>query len=178
LVGKLSKPFRDRFKLAFYFETYSEEDLVLIVKKHAEMKGIAITDEASRCIASRSRGIPRIAVSFLDRVKDAAIITDMDEINTDLSEAVFRIMGIDKNGLTKNDIKMLKTLYDNGNPVGVDTLSIMINEQVSSVENNIEPFLIQSGLMLRTGKGRTITQKGLEYMIEMGYVPQQKSRRF
>lgn len=178
LLGKLSKPFRDRFKMTFYFETYSEEELFLVVKKHAEINKIKISDDAAKSIASRSRGTPRIAVTLLDRAKDAATVASSDGVDSALAEAVFRIMNIDRSGLMKNDVKILKALFETGAPVGIDTLSILINEQVSSVESNIEPFLIQRGLMMRTGKGRMITQKGIEYLQEAGHVQAQKGRRF
>jgi Holliday junction DNA helicase RuvB len=177
LLGKLSKPFRDRFKMTFYFETYSEEEIFLVVKKHAELSGIHISDGAIKSIASRSRGTPRIAVSLLERARDAATVAESEEVSADLAEAVFRIMGIDRSGLMKNDIKILKALFDNGAPIGIDTLSILVNEQTSSVESNIEPFLIQRGLILRTGKGRLITQRGIEYLQENGIVEAQKGRR-
>jgi len=176
LLGKLSKPFRDRFKMTFYFETYSEEELFYIVRKHAEINHVTITDEASKEIATRSRGTPRIAVSLLDRARDAAIVAEQQEVDAGLISAVFKIMNIDKSGLMKNDLKILKALYENGSPLGIDTLSILINEQPSSVECSIEPFLIQKGLITRTGKGRIITKKGIEYLQEEGHIAEQRRR--
>jgi Holliday junction DNA helicase RuvB len=76
----------------------------------------------------------------------------------------------------KNDLKILKALYENGSPLGIDTLSILINEQPSSVECSIEPFLIQKGLITRTGKGRIITKKGIEYLQEEGHIAEQRRR--
>jgi Holliday junction DNA helicase RuvB len=178
LPGKLSKPFRDRFKLIFYFETYTEDEIVEMVKLHAKNTLTFITEEAAREIAIRSRGTPRIAVSYLDRARDAATVSSKPVITDDITQAVFTIMNIDRSGLVKNDVKILKALYNNGAPLGIDTLSILINEQPASVEQGIEPFLIQKGLMTRTGKGRIITQKGIEYLQEMGHITLQKARRF
>lgn len=176
LVGKLSKPFRDRFKLTFQFDTYDLDESIAIVNKHAELRNWPITDEGAIAIASRARGVPRIMVSYLERAGDAAAVMNTRQIDHYVVNSIFKIMGIDPTGLLKNDIKLLKSLYDSGVPVGLDTLSIILNESSTTIQNNREPFLIQRGLIMRTGRGRVITQNGIEYLKENGHI--ETKRRF
>ena len=165
LEGKLSKPFRDRFKLIFYFETYDFDLSVQIVKKHAELNKIQITDGAAIEIAKRSRGVPRVMVSYLTNCADAATVAEMELVDEVATTSMFNIMGIDDKGLTRSDIKVLKSLYKSGMPVGLDTLSVMTDISGQTIQNAIEPYLIQTGLILRSSRGRLITKKGLEYLV-------------
>lgn len=172
LSGKLSKPFRDRFKLLFQFETYSQTESVEIVLKHAALEKIPITQEAAVSIARRGRGIPRTLVNFLQRVWDSALVLKKPLITTTECEAAFKIMGIDTKGLTTNDIKCLKIMYELGIPLGLDTLSIILNESPETISNHIEPYLIQQGLLLRTARGRMVSKQGVNYLREFGYIEQ------
>lgn len=174
--GKLSKPFRDRFKLIFHFTTYSEEESIAIVLKHAELKGINLSKEAALDIARRSRGVPRIMVSYLERVSDAMTVIGEKTINEEAAIATFNIMGVDKTGLLDTDIKILKCLYQSGIPIGVETLGVITNESEDTIQKRHEPYLIQRGLIIRTGRGRMITQKGIEYLRDNGHI--ENNRRF
>jgi len=170
LAGKLSKPFRDRFKLNFQFDTYDLTDSIKIVKKHAELKGLSITDDGAVEIARRARGVPRTLVGYLERVSDAMTVMGIPTITREAADSTFKIMGIDGAGLLYHDVRLLKALYEAGQPVGIDTLSIILNESNATLQNSREPYLIQMGLIIRTGQGRMITQKGIEYLKENDYV--------
>ena len=176
LSGKLSKPFRDRFKLIFQFNTYNLEHSVAIVKKHAELKGLEITPEGALEIASRARGVPRTMVGFLERAADTVTVMGEKVITSHAVISIFNIMGVDSTGLTNSDLKLLVSLYEAGMPVGIDTLGVLLNESVATLQNSREPYLIQRGLLLRTGRGRTLSQKGIEYLRENGYI--ETKRRF
>ena len=170
LAGKLSKPFKDRFKLLFQFSTYDLEQSILIVKKHAELKNLKITDECAKAIACRARGVPRTIVSYLERAADAITVMGETTITSYTANSIFNIMGIDESGLSTNDIKLMKTLYSSGMPVGLDTLSVILDETQTTLLNNREPYLIQRGLIMRTGRGRVLTQAGIEYLRENKHI--------
>lgn len=174
LSGKLSKPFRDRFKLIFQFNTYDLKESVNIIKVHANLKGIQITDEGAKAIAHRARGVPRTMVGYLERAADIVTVMGDDLVTNDSVDSIFKVMGIDNTGLLTNDIQLLMSLYEAGVPVGLDTLSIILNESQETIKNSMEPYLIQRGYIMRTGRGRVITQRGIEYLKENNHI---KSKR-
>lgn len=176
LEGKLSKPLLDRFKLTFYFETYDLEHSIAIVNKHAELNKISITEEGALEIAKRSRGVPRIMVGYLNNCADGATVAGHKVVDETAAVAIFNIMGIDKTGLTDGDIKILKSLHESGAPVGLDTLAVITNISPQTIQDAREPFLIQRGLILRTGRGRMLTKKGRDYLAEGGHI--KSNRRF
>lgn len=177
LEGSLSKPFRDRFKLTFYFNSYNFEDSVEIVRIHAKMKKVDISIEGANEIAKRGRGVPRILVGLLDNCINSNIVLQKDIIDADSAVATFEIMGIDTTGLNKEDIAVLKALYKHGSPVGIDTLSVITDISPQTIKDAKEPYLMQKGLILRTGKGRVITKKGRNYLMENGYVEVKQNSR-
>lgn len=167
LVGKLSKPFSDRFKLSFKFRPYDLVDSTKVVLFHAKKKGVVIDVDAAVSIARRGRGVPRMLVRFLERVIDYKIFSGAEKITMAVSEMTFEVLGVDAAGLNENDRRILQCLFENRNDaVGLDTLSILTGEASTTVSNSIEPYLIQSGYMLRTQKGRVITDKGYKYMLK------------
>ena len=170
--GKLSKPFRDRFKLRFVFAPYSLEESIQIVFMHAERLKVKIDHSGALEVAKRGRGVPRVIVSLLERCRDASIAMGEDSITKELAIISFHYMGIDPSGLTNIDIKLLKTLYDVSAPVGLDNLATILNESPKVVSEAIEPYLIQRMLVLRGSKGRTITDKGRKYLSEGGHIKQ------
>jgi Holliday junction DNA helicase RuvB len=170
--GKLSKPFRDRFKLRFVFTPYSLEESIQIVFLHAERLKIKIDQPGAAEIASRGRGVPRILVSLLERCRDASIATSDGSIGREVAIVAFHYMDIDNSGLTKIDINLLKALYDVAVPVGLDNLSTILNESPKVISEAIEPYLIQRGLVLRSSKGRTITDRGRRYLSDGGHIKQ------
>jgi len=162
--GKLSKPFRDRFKLRFVFQTYEEEELTEIVKAHANRMKILISSRAARDIAARSKGTPRIAVGYLERVRDMALSLESKIITSETAKRTFLEMKVDEEGLTETEIKVLKALFNAGTSVGLDNLSIITNESAKTLTESVEPFLIQKGFILRSGKGRVLTPIGRKYV--------------
>lgn len=183
LPGKLSKPFLDRFKIQSEFETYSMDEAIKIVGIHSKNQGLELGAEVAEAIASRSRGVPRLIVRFLDRLADAALVAGKDNptynrvITRQLAETVFRnFLKIDDRGLTKTDLKILKSLAKQDDPVGLDTLATIANEDRSSVENTIEPYLIQEGLVIRTKRGRLLTDEGRRYLASAGYLDEHEDR--
>ena len=177
LPGKLSKPFLDRFKIQSEFETYSLDEAIQIVNIHAKVQDLTLAPGVAEAIARRSRGVPRLVVRFLDRLADAAIVAGQKNptykhvITLQLAEVIFRdFLRVDDRGLTKTDIKILKQLARLVDPVGVDTLATIANEDRKSVENTIEPYLIQEGLLVRTKRGRVLTEEGRRYLEATGHL--------
>ena len=170
--GELTKAFREKFKLRFLFDTYSKEEITSIVKLHSNKQQIIITDKAARMIAQRSRGIPREAVKYLGRVRDYVLCNNAVHkvITSKAVENNFKIIGVDSKGLTKVEIRILKTLYTAREPVGLDNLAIITNESQKNIKNTVEPFLIQEGLVLRSGKGRVLTDLGRKHLEKDGYL--------
>jgi len=171
--GKLSKPFRDRFKLRFLFQTYSDDELTEIVKFHSGRSHLIISEKAAREIAVRSKGTPRIAVGYLERARDMALTMKSELITSAIVLDTFKEMGVDSEGLTPTETKVLKALYQNKATVGLENLAIMTNESAKSLSESVEPFLIQKGFMLRSGRGRVLTPAGRKY-VEMMYSKDKK----
>jgi len=168
--GELSKPFREKFKLRFLFETYSDVEITAMVMMHAEKKELLITQKAARAIAQRSRGIPRTAVGFLERSRDYSNFIKATVITSEAVLSNFKTIGIDSKGLTGAEIKILKALHSSRDPIGLDNLAIISNEAKKNISQTIEPFLIRQGLMVRSGKGRVITGKGRQHLDKDGYL--------
>lgn len=161
--GKLSKPFRDRFKLRFVFKPYSSIEAAKIVLSHAKRLGVEIDIPAAQEIAKRGRGIPRILVGYLERARDMACVCKKETITTDVVGETFKGLGVDDIGLTETEIKILKTLYNAKGPIGAENLAIITNESQKTLVASIEPFLIMKGFIIRSGKGRQITELGRKY---------------
>lgn len=167
--GSLSKPFRERFPMRFVFDTYSDEEIIQIIGVHALSLDIEITPRAIKEITKRGRGIPRIAVGYLKRARDLCLSLDGLLVTQAMTLATFKEMGIDEEGFTKVEIKILKALYDAGIPIGLENLSVTVNESAKTLSASAEPFLVREGLIIRSGKGRLITKKGKNYLAETGY---------
>lgn len=168
--GKLTKPFRDRFKLKFIYEPYKDEEMFEIAKYHAIKRKLRITKGAIQSIVNRSRGVPRIMVTNLENIRDVQIANKTPVIDVGVAEEAFDNMGIDPSGLNKVEIKILKTLMEAKTAIGLDNLSIVTNESSKTIVQTLEPFLIRKGLILRTGKGRQITEKGVKYLEDFGHL--------
>jgi len=168
--GLLSKPFKDRFKLRFLFNTYELDESIEIVKVHAKRLEVSVDNDSAMEIALRGRGVPRILVGLLERCKDFAISINSKHISLGTAIATFDLMSVDDTGLTAVDIKILKTLYAIKEPVGIDNLSITVNESKQGISETIEPYLIQRGFITRTSRGRTLTESGREYLILKGHI--------
>jgi len=175
--GKLSKPFRDRFKVQALFETYSHRESLEIVDVHARNEGLQLGEGVSDSIAKRSRGVGRLLVRYLDRLASAAVVASQvrpegsNVITLPLANKMFAdFLKVDDRGLTKTDIKILKQLHLLEDPVGLDTLAAITNEEKSTIEQEIEPYLVQEGLLARTKRGRVITDEGRRYLHTAGYI--------
>jgi len=164
--GKLSKPFRDRFKLLFNFNPYDYDTSIEIIKYHAKKMGIRITIEGVKEIAKRGKGIPRIMIKYLENARDFSFTINTFLITKRVMEDCFDLIGIDSNGLSTSELNVLKILAKINEPIGLDSLAIAINESKKTLTDTIEPYLIQKQLMNRTGKGRAITTEGLNYLSQ------------
>ena len=165
-VGSLSSPLRDRFGIIHRLELYSNEELKTIVKRSAGILKIEITDKGAYEIASRSRGTPRIANRLLKRVRDFAQVQGDGVITDEIADVALSSLEIDKLGLDNIDRTMLKTIIKKfaGGPVGVETLASAIGEDIDTIEDVYEPYLMQMGFLNRTPRGRTATVEAYKHL--------------
>jgi holliday junction DNA helicase RuvB len=154
--GMITKPLRDRFGIPLRLEFYKVEDLIQIVSRGARILQLALTPEAAREIAARSRGTPRIAGRLLRRIRDFAAVAKMVKVDAKAADEALTRLEVDKKGLDNFDRRYLKIIIDNynGGPVGVETLSAALGEPRDALEEIIEPFLLQEGFVQRTPRGR------------------------
>ena len=159
-AGLLSSPLRDRFGVISRLEFYSKEELTTIVKRSADILRIQIDDDGAREIAGRSRGTPRIVNRLLRRVRDFAEIEGDGEITCELADHSLKRLEVDQQGFDSMDCLLLLTIIDkfSGGPVGLDTLAAAIGEERDTIEEVIEPYLIQQGFLNRTPRGRVVTE--------------------
>ena len=165
-AGQLTTPLRDRFGVLLKLELYTPEELALIVRRSAGILGIAITEDGSYEIASRSRGTPRIANRLLKRVRDFAMVSGKDTIDSDIAGYALNKLEIDELGLDNTDRRMMEAIikfYDGG-PVGLDTLAATIGEEAVTIEDVYEPYLMQLGFLSRTPRGRCVTKLAYEHL--------------
>ncbi len=158
-AGQLTAPLRDRFGVIFRLEMYTPEELSKIIKRSASILKIKITEDGALEIASRSRGTPRIANRLLKRVRDFAQVMNNGEINYKVSKKALDKLEIDELGLDANDRRLLETMitFYGGGPVGLETLAAAIGEEAVTIEDVYEPFLMQTGFLSRTPRGRCVT---------------------
>lgn len=165
-AGLLTSPLRDRFGIVQRLEFYSPADLAGIVTRSAGLLGVAIDDDGSREIAQRSRGTPRIANRLLRRVRDFAEIKADGAIDREVADAALNMLNVDKLGLDNMDRRVLFSIIEkfDGGPVGLDNLGAAIGEETGTIEEIIEPYLIQQGMLMRTPRGRTVTRSACEHL--------------
>src|SRR6186997_3485844 len=158
-AGLITAPLRGRFGIQFHLDFYPHDDLEVICKRSAEILGVEIDDEGAREIARRSRGTPRIVNRLLRRVRDYAQVDYDGRITRDVAQDALNRMEVDTYGLDEMDRKLLLTIIEklNGGPVGLGTISASIHEEKDSIEEIIEPYLIQIGFLDRTPRGRLAT---------------------
>ncbi len=158
-AGMLTNPLRDRFGIVARLEFYSAAELTRIVARSASLLGIAVDDDGAREIAQRSRGTPRIANRLLRRVRDYAQVKGTGEVTRPVADAALSMLDVDAIGLDVMDRKLLRTVLEKfaGGPVGVDNLAAAIGEERDTIEDVLEPFLIQQGFLQRTSRGRIAT---------------------
>lgn len=165
-AGMLSGPLRDRFGMMLRLEMYTSEELKNIVERSARILGISIDPEAALELARRSRGTPRIANRLLRRVRDFAQYEKLDTITPGITDKALNLMDVDELGLDITDRTVLEAIIDKfaGGPVGLDTLSAATGEEASTIEDVVEPFLIQLGFIARTPRGRICTKNAYEHL--------------
>lgn len=164
-AGLLTSPLRDRFGIVQRLEFYSIEELASIVTRSASMLGIGIDSGGADEIACRSRGTPRIANRLLRRVRDFAEVKGNGVVTRDIAKQALAMLKIDEQGFDVMDRKLLMAMIDNfqGGPVGLDTLAAVISEERGTVEDVLEPYLLQQGFIMRTPRGRVVTHKAYSH---------------
>ena len=164
--GDLSSPLRDRFGIVCKLNYYTTEELADIVKRTSKIIGVGINDDAAIELAKRSRKTPRIANRLYKRVRDFAIVAGLDKIDLDVTKSALDRLKVDEYGLDEIDIEYLTSLIKkfNGGPVGLETIATSIGEEVTTIEDVVEPFLLQEGFIKRTRSGRIATEKSYEHL--------------
>lgn len=172
--GMLSKPFRDKFGLAFSIQPYTIPQLERIAMFHAKARGLNLTCRAAGEIAKRSRGIPRFAVKYLNNGEEVATLQQKREIDYSMMKSAFDTLNIDEMGLTKLDLKIMKILHEAESKVGVEHLAVLTGESKKTLIEDIEPYLLQKSFVLRSAGGRLITEKGTDYLAKKKLIPEEK----
>ena len=164
--GMLSEPLRNRFHITIELIPYEKDHIKEIVKSSIERIGGTIDDESAGMVARRSRGIPRIANGFVRRVWDFALVMNEGIVNKEVVEETFDFLGIDDYGLTEQDRRYINVLVNEFKmkPVGIDTLCSALNDDKKTIENTVEPYLIQIGFIRKTPRGRIATEKAKRVM--------------
>ncbi|HHX23146.1 MAG: Holliday junction branch migration DNA helicase RuvB [Tepidanaerobacteraceae bacterium] len=164
-AGQLTSPLRDRFGVSLHLDFYKIRDLITILKRAAKLLKVEIEHEAAERIAQCSRGTPRIANRLLRRIRDFAQVRGDGIITKAIAEEGLRLLEIDSNGLDQNDRKLLLTIINSfkGGPVGIESVSAALNEDVATIEDIYEPYLIKEGYIFRTARGRVVSDKAYEY---------------
>ena len=164
--GDISAPLRDRFGITAKLEFYTVEELTKIVKRTAKVLNVEIEDDAAVELAKRSRGTPRIANRLFKRVRDFALVEGNGNIDMDITNLALKRLKVDDLGLNNTDHELLLAIINkfNGGPVGVEALSSSIGEEVTTIEDVYEPYLLQIGLLKRTSRGRVVTPKAYEVL--------------
>ncbi|MBF6058033.1 MULTISPECIES: Holliday junction branch migration DNA helicase RuvB [Thiomicrorhabdus] len=165
-AGLLTSPLRDRFGLVQRLEFYSDEELTQIVSRSAYILGMEALPEGAAEIARRSRGTPRIANRLLRRVRDFAQVRGDGIITQPIADAALNLLEVDSRGLDKMDRRFLQTLIEKfeGGPVGIDSLATALGEERGTIEDVIEPFLVQQGFLIRTPRGRMATSHSYQHL--------------
>ena len=165
-AGALTTPLRDRFGIVHRLELYSPEDLTKIIKRSSGILGVKIEEEAAQEIARRSRGTPRIANRLLKRVRDYATVLGNGEIDKKITKHALNKLEIDELGLDEIDRKILETMIVqyNGKPVGIEALATTIGEEVDTIEDVYEPYLVQIGFIARTVRGRQVLPPAYKHL--------------
>ena len=159
-AGLLTSPLRDRFGIVQRLEFYSNEDLAHIVRRAGQILNVAIDEDGAREIASRARGTPRIANRLLRRARDYAEVKAQGVLTGEVASRALDLLSVDSNGFDNMDRRLLLTIMQkfDGGPVGIDSLAAAIGEERGTIEDVVEPFLIQQGFMMRTARGRMATR--------------------
>ncbi len=169
-IGLLTSPLRDRFGVIFRLDFYQPEELARIVLRSAAILNIRITPDGALEVGKRSRGTPRIANRLLRRVRDFAMVQGTEVVDAQAAHLALQRLDVDQLGLDQMDRKILSCLVDQfgGGPVGVKTIAVACSEEVRTLEEIYEPYLIQCGFLKRTSRGRVATAKAYEHLVRFG----------
>ncbi len=164
-TGLLTPPLRDRFGVILRLDFYSPEELVSIVQRSSAILGLPIDESGALELGKRSRGTPRIANRLLRRVRDYAQVGKHKVVNTEVADAALNMLGVDRYGLDEMDRRIMLTIIDKfeGGPIGLETLATVVCEEKNTLEDVYEPFLIQSGFINRTPRGRVATHAAYQH---------------
>lgn len=173
-AGSLSGPLRDRFGIVHRLEFYTKEELAIIVKRTASIVKAEITEDGALSIASRSRGTPRIANRLLKRVRDYALVKADGIINEETATKALEMLNVDKYGLDTTDRELLTLIIEkyNGGPVGIETMAAALGEDLRTIEDVYEPYLLQIGFIARTPRGRKVSPAGYKHLGYKNYSDQ------
>lgn len=165
-AGDLTGPLRDRFGIVSKLNFYTEEELKQIVLRTSRVLNSPIDEEAAYELARRSRGTPRVANRLFKRVRDFALVMGDGNIDLDITKTALEKLKVDEAGLDATDYNLLNSIIErfNGGPVGIDALASSIGEEVSTIEDVYEPYLLQNGFLKRTSRGRMVTEKAYDYL--------------
>ncbi|WP_035290888.1 Holliday junction branch migration DNA helicase RuvB [Clostridium sp. KNHs214] len=165
-VGLLTSPLRDRFGVMCPMEFYEEDELTYIIVRSSKILNVEIQEDAAEEIARRSRGTPRIANRILKRVRDYAIVKGNGIIDLDTARKALKLLDVDSEGLDSIDNKILSAIVDNfkGGPVGLETLAYFIGEELDTIQDVYEPYLLQKGFIIRTPRGRMATERTFRHL--------------
>ena len=165
-LGAIAAPLRDRFGVQCCLEFYKPEELQFIITRAAEILNVKIDKEGALEIARRSRGTPRIANRLLKRVRDFAQVLGVEIIDRQLADEALAKLEVDRYGFDRNDRKILTTIVKTfgGGPVGIETIAAAVSEESSTIEDVIEPYLMQQGMLNRTSRGRMATRETYRYL--------------
>ena len=165
-AGLLSSPLRERFGIAHHLDFYPVDELTRVVARSASILAVDVTEEGAVEIARRARGTPRIANRLLRRARDYAQVRAQGRITLEVAREALEFEGVDPLGLTAQDRELLRTIVQvyNGGPVGIDALAATLNEEVDSLEEMVEPFLLKIGLLTRTPGGRRVTPQACDHL--------------
>ena len=165
-AGDLTGPLRDRFGIISKLKYNSNDELTEIVKRTSRVLGVPINDDAARELASRSRGTPRIANRLFKRVRDFAIVEGNGIIDIEVTKKALSRLKVDEDGLDETDYQLLRGIIQkfNGGPVGIESIASVIGEEVTTIEDVYEPYLLQNGYIKRTPRGRVVTDKAYKHL--------------
>lgn len=165
-AGELSGPLRDRFGMVYRLEFYTVDELAMVIKRTAKILDINITEKGAKAIAQRSRGTPRIANRLIKRVSDFAIVKYDGIIDEKVANESLDILKIDEFGLDNTDRALLNLIIEkyDGGPVGIETIAAALSEDVRTIEDVCEPYLLQAGLLQRTPRGRKVSPEGYRHL--------------
>ncbi len=165
-AGDISAPLRDRFGITSKLSYYTDDELYQIICRTSKVLGMPIDDGAAHELARRSRKTPRIANRLFKRVRDFALVFEQDEIDDEITKTSLKRLKVDEDGLDQVDIQYLDALITkfNGGPVGAQTVATSIGEEVTTIEDVVEPYLLQEGFVKRTPRGRVATEKAYKHL--------------